>query len=118
LTFVDSKCTALTLQPARARQAAAAQPLGTRWPEYAAALDECVARVADFRPDCAVLSLGVDTLDEDPISGFRLQPGDFVEVGRKVAAMRLPTAIVLEGGYAIERIGAAVAGVLRGIAAD
>jgi acetoin utilization deacetylase AcuC-like enzyme len=91
-------------------------PLGTRWQEYRAALDVALAAIARYAPDALVVSLGVDTFEADPISGFRLTGGDFARLGDSLAAARLPTVLVQEGGYAVAEIGANVAGVLAAFA--
>lgn len=91
-------------------------PLGTRWQEYRAALDVALAAIARYAPDALVVSLGVDTFEADPISGFRLTSGDFARLGDSLAAARLPTVLVQEGGYAVAEIGANVAGVLAAFA--
>ncbi len=91
-------------------------PLGTRWPEYRAALDVALAAIARHAPDALVVSLGVDTFEADPISGFRVPCGDFARLGDRLAAARLPTVLVQEGGYAVAEIGANVAGVLAAFA--
>ena len=78
-----------------------------------AVLDE--ARAAAFGADALVVPLGVDTYDGDPISHFRLGPDDFPRIGTRLAALGLPTAVVMEGGYAVAAIGENVAAVLGGL---
>lgn len=87
-------------------------PRGTGWDEYAAALDTALRAIDDYRPDALVVSLGVDTFEGDPISAFRLGAERFPELGARLAALRLPTVLVQEGGYAVKAIGTNVAGVL------
>lgn len=91
-------------------------PWGTDGAAYAAALDAAIADIAAFGADALVVSLGVDTFAEDPISHFKLQRHDFTAIGRRVAALGRPTLFVLEGGYAVADIGANVAAVLTGFA--
>jgi acetoin utilization deacetylase AcuC-like enzyme len=91
-------------------------PLGTRWPEYRAALEVALAAIARYAPDALVVSLGVDTFEADPISGFRLTGEDYPRLGDCLAAAGLPTVLVQEGGYAVAEIGANVAGVLAAFA--
>ena len=73
-----------------------------------------MARIAGFRADALVVSLGVDTFAEDPISFFRLQSADFLAYGRMIGGCALPTLFVLEGGYAVDAIGINVVNVLTG----
>ncbi len=89
-------------------------PHGTTFAEWAAALDVACEAVAAFAPDRLVVSLGVDTFFEDPISQFRLSSGDYPAIGRRIGALGLPTLFVMEGGYAVEAIGVNAVGVLTG----
>jgi acetoin utilization deacetylase AcuC-like enzyme len=91
-------------------------PLGTRWPEYCAALDLAFAAIARHAPDALVVSLGVDTFESDPISAFKLNSADYRELGACLEARKLPTVLIQEGGYAVAEIGANVAGVLAAFA--
>ncbi len=78
------------------------------------ALDTACARVAAHRPDALVVSLGLDTFAGDPISRFQLQTGDFRRLGRRLQRLGLPTAFILEGGYAAAELGQNAAQVLQG----
>ncbi|MCZ2089887.1 MAG: histone deacetylase family protein [Burkholderiales bacterium] len=78
------------------------------------ALDTACARVAAHRPDALVVSLGLDTFAGDPISRFQLQTGDFRRLGRRLQQLGLPTAFILEGGYAAAELGQNAAQVLQG----
>lgn len=85
--------------------------------DWFAALDVAIARVASFRPDAVIVSLGVDTYEGDPISHFKLRTReDYPKLGERIAALTLPTLFILEGGYAVKEIGDNVAAVLRGFA--
>jgi acetoin utilization deacetylase AcuC-like enzyme len=87
-------------------------PWGTTGAQYLAALDAAIAQVAAFGADALVVSLGVDTFAEDPISHFRLLRDDFAGIGARIATLGHPTLYVMEGGYAVADIGANVAAVL------
>ena len=87
-------------------------PLGTRWSEYRAALAVALEAIGRYAPGALVVSLGVDTFERDPISGFKLAGPDYAQLGACLASARLPTVLVQEGGYAIAEIGANVARVL------
>ena len=56
-------------------------------------------------PDFFLISLGVDTFENDPISFFKLKSVDYFDVGRIISSLNLPTLFVTEGGYAINQIG-------------
>ena len=89
-------------------------PQGTTWATYGAALADACAVITAFRPDALVVSLGVDTYEHDPISGFRLTRDDFPRLGAAIATLARPTLFVMEGGYAVDDIGLNAVGVLQG----
>lgn len=88
-------------------------PRGTDWPTYQRALEQALEAIAAFAPTALVVSLGVDTFEQDPISAFALKEEHFPLIGKRLAALGLPTVLVQEGGYAVEAIGRNVAAVLR-----
>jgi acetoin utilization deacetylase AcuC-like enzyme len=89
-------------------------PAGASNAAWFDALETACERIRGFGPDALVVSLGVDTYVRDPLSKFRLDAPDYLTLGARLAAMRLPTLFVLEGGYAVPEIGANVTCVLRG----
>jgi acetoin utilization deacetylase AcuC-like enzyme len=89
-------------------------PPGTEFDAWQNALRAALLRIANFRADSLVVSLGVDTFAQDPISFFRLHCADFSHYGRMIGACALPTLFVLEGGYAVGEIGVNVVNVLSG----
>ena len=89
-------------------------PPGTGFDIWQLALQSALTRIAEFRADALVVSLGVDTFESDPISFFRLKSPDFSTYGRMIGACRIPTLFVLEGGYAVDEIGTNVVNVLEG----
>ena len=62
-----------------------------------------------------VVPLGLDTLEGDPISGFNLRSGDYLQLGRAIAQLGLPTVLTFEGGYAVEEVGMNTVNVLEGL---
>jgi acetoin utilization deacetylase AcuC-like enzyme len=89
-------------------------PAGTAWSAWSAALDSACETAAQYGPDAMVVSLGVDTFAKDPLGSFRLHSEDYLRAGARIARLARPTLFVMEGGYAIEQLGANVANVLRG----
>ena len=89
-------------------------PRGTDFGVWRTALDTALARILQFSPGALVVSLGVDTFENDPISFFKLKADDFTRYGRLIGALRLPTLFVLEGGYAVAEIGVNAVNVLQG----
>jgi len=84
---------------------------------YLAVLDRALAAVAEYAPRYLVLSAGFDTFGGDPIGDFALSTAAYPAIGRRIAALGLPTLVVQEGGYAIAALGENAAGLLRGLAA-
>ena len=78
------------------------------------ALEAACQRIAQHQPDALVVSLGLDTFAGDPISRFQLQPPDFERLGRRLQRLGLPTAFILEGGYAAAELGENAARVIDG----
>jgi acetoin utilization deacetylase AcuC-like enzyme len=89
-------------------------PWGTGFARWSEALADACARIADYRPDALVVSLGVDTFKDDPISQFELESADFLTVGGRLARLGLPTLFVMEGGYAVAEIGINAVNLLTG----
>ncbi len=85
-----------------------------KYDEWGEALETALGRIREFGADALVVSLGVDAFEFDPISFFLLETEDFVDCGGRISGLRLPTVIVMEGGYAIEEIGFNVVGFLEG----
>ena len=89
-------------------------PPRTSYAKWSEALGESFKQIRKFKPDALVVSLGVDTYKDDPISFFKLTSQDFVRYGAAIAGLKLPTLFVMEGGYAIEAIGVNTVNVLDG----
>ena len=89
-------------------------PRGTGIREYRPALDQALERIAGFGADLLVCSYGADTFGGDPISHFTLDTPDYPLVARRIASLDLPTLLVMEGGYAVDSLGANVAAFLSG----
>ena len=89
-------------------------PFGTGWDKWSASLEDACMKLAAYRPDIVVVSLGVDTFEKDPISQFKLKTEDYPKIGTRIARLGLPTLFVMEGGYAVEEIGVNAVGVLTG----
>jgi acetoin utilization deacetylase AcuC-like enzyme len=89
-------------------------PWGTEAPAWLDALEDGSRKISAFAPDALVVSLGLDTYKDDPISRFRLASDDYLEVGRRIRRLQIPTVFVLEGGYAIAALGVNAVNVLSG----
>jgi len=73
--------------------------------DYLEVLDKALNMIEDFSPDYLVLSSGMDAFDGDPLGTFHVTQNGFREIGRRIAALGLPTTIIMEGGYANEALG-------------
>jgi acetoin utilization deacetylase AcuC-like enzyme len=89
-------------------------PRGTALDAFRRAQGQALDAIARFGPGLLVVSFGADTWEGDPISAFRLATPDYALLARDIAAAGWPTAIVMEGGYAVEAIGRNVASFLAG----
>ena len=89
-------------------------PRGTGWEQYHPALERALEWVAAFDAELLIVSYGADTFAGDPISFFELEKSDYAPMARRIASLGLPTVIVMEGGYAVDALGANVAEFLSG----
>jgi acetoin utilization deacetylase AcuC-like enzyme len=92
-------------------------PKGTGFEKWYANLQQALQMVSDFAPQALVVPLGLDTYEGDPISGFKLKSADYIQVGRALASVQLPTVFTLEGGYAVADFGINTVNVLEGFQA-
>jgi len=72
--------------------------------EYLGALEKVMVEIQNYRPDALVVSLGFDAALGDPYGGFAITPAGFRQIGASVKALQLPTLLVQEGGYLLERL--------------
>lgn len=89
-------------------------PPGTGYAAWEEALKTALARIDAYGPDVVVISLGVDTFKDDPISFFKLDSDDYKRYGKRIAGLNRPTLFVMEGGYAVDEIGINAVNVLTG----
>jgi len=87
---------------------------GAKWDKYEEALSAAMKKLKKFAPDVVVVSLGLDTFKEDPISKFKLEHEDYLRMGEMIAGARKPTLFVFEGGYAVDALGINTVNVLTG----
>jgi acetoin utilization deacetylase AcuC-like enzyme len=74
-------------------------PAGTSDTGYLDALDQALGLVREFAPAQLVISAGMDIYSRDPLGHLKISTRGIGEIGQRIAALGLPTAIVLEGGY-------------------
>ena len=80
-------------------------PFGTDDTAYLSTLEKAIERISAFRPSSMVVSAGMDIYGEDPLGRIRITREGIRQIGRKIAALNLPTLAVMEGGYNNEALG-------------
>jgi acetoin utilization deacetylase AcuC-like enzyme len=84
--------------------------------DYAVAMAEALRMIVAFAPDAPlVISAGFDTFERDPIGDLALRTQDYREIGRMIAALRMPAIVLQEGGYAVDALGANAVALLTGL---
>jgi acetoin utilization deacetylase AcuC-like enzyme len=90
-------------------------PPGTDQQAYRETLGQALEAIRAFRPDFLVVSLGVDTVLEDPVGGLELPVESFPGLGGMIGTLAVPVLVVQEGGYSLRLAGPCVAGFLMGL---
>ncbi|MBI1795067.1 MAG: histone deacetylase family protein [Chloroflexi bacterium] len=80
-------------------------PAGTDDAAYLAALDKALELIMVYGPWSIVVSAGMDIYDGDPLGKFKVTRDGIREIGERIANLRLPTAVIMEGGYANNALG-------------
>lgn len=89
-------------------------PQGAGLAAFRPAQDRALEAIARFAPDLLVVSFGADTWESDPIAHFKLTTADYAVLARDIAACGWPSVIAMEGGYAVDALGANVSSLLSG----
>ena len=85
------------------------QPMGTGDEHWLEAVAAGIGRIRAFGADALVVSLGFDASEHEPLAALRVTEDGFARAGGAIAGLRLPAAIVQEGGYNTEVIGGLLA---------
>lgn len=72
---------------------------------YLQILNQALAFVRGFAPRYLVLSFGADIFEGDPLGDLAITTAGFAAIGERIAALGLPTLIIMEGGYNTEALG-------------
>ncbi len=75
------------------------------YPDYVERLDKAFKRIKKFQPDYLIIALGLDTAKGDPTGTWDFSFDNFMNTGKLIAALKLPTLIVQEGGYKNQSLG-------------
>ena len=89
-------------------------PQGTTLAAFRAAQATALDAIAAFGPDLLIVSFGADTWEGDPISHFKLATPDYAVLAADIAARGWPSVLLMEGGYAVDALGANLASFLSG----
>lgn len=89
-------------------------PRDTSFTQWQQSLTAALAELDEFSPQYLIVSLGVDTFENDPISFFKLTTADYFTTGAMIGELSIPTLFVMEGGYDIDEVGINVLEVLKG----
>lgn len=72
---------------------------------YLSVLEEALDLIRKFMPQYLVVSAGMDIYTDDPLGTIKVTTAGIGALGRRIAALDLPTVIVMEGGYNNEALG-------------
>ncbi|GAA5830144.1 hypothetical protein JCM11251_006895 [Rhodosporidiobolus azoricus] len=89
-------------------------PLVTDNESYLEALSEAAEKVKGWKPELLIVSLGVDTYIDDPLTDFHITLEAYPEMGKLIGKVGVKTLFLMEGGYCLDAIGHCVKGVLDG----
>jgi acetoin utilization deacetylase AcuC-like enzyme len=92
-------------------------PPGTGDSAFTAAVGQGLDAIASRRPAALIVSVGFDAQQGDPSANLAVSAAGFETVGRQVAALGLPTVLIQEGGYLVERLAANLTAFLAGLGA-
>jgi acetoin utilization deacetylase AcuC-like enzyme len=84
-------------------------PHGTGDAGYLDALLRGLDAIKRFAPGLLLVSLGFDASEHDPLGVLKLTASGFGEIARRIAAFRLPTVLIQEGGYLSDQLGGLLA---------
>ena len=91
---------------------------GASFAEYCEKLGVAVGRIVEFAPEFLLVSLGFDTFRLDPIGKFDIDVPDYETMARTVRGTPqlkdIPSIILLEGGYTVDKLGACMLSFLKG----
>jgi len=78
---------------------------GTADTHYLAALGQALSHLLEFAPEHLVISAGMDIYANDPLGKIAVTTEGIREIGKQISALKLPTVIVMEGGYNNQALG-------------
>jgi acetoin utilization deacetylase AcuC-like enzyme len=91
-------------------------PFGAADDAWLAAIANGFDAIRRFAPGALVVSLGFDASKDEPLNALAVTEEGFARAGAMIGELRLPTAIIQEGGYNVEVMGALLARFITGFA--
>jgi len=73
--------------------------------DWLGAIDTGVAAIRAFAPDALVVSLGFDASEHEPLNFLKVTAEGFARAAAAISALKLPAALIQEGGYNVDLIG-------------
>ena len=80
-------------------------PAGTDDAEYLETLNEALKLITVYSPSSIVISAGMDIYEGDLLGKFKITREGIREIGKRIAALNLPSLVVMEGGYDNDALG-------------
>jgi acetoin utilization deacetylase AcuC-like enzyme len=80
-------------------------PAGTGDDTYLSTVDRALEIIREYKPDSLVVSAGMDIYGSDPLGSFQVTTQGITEIGKRIAALSLPSVLIMEGGYNNEALG-------------
>ena len=68
-------------------------------------MDKAINIIRNFAPKNLVVSVGADIFEGDPLGKFKVTRKGFHYIGDRIANIRMPTLIIMEGGYNNHELG-------------
>lgn len=90
-------------------------PPGSGDGPFVAAVRQGLDAIALRRPAVLIVSVGFDAQQGDPSANLAASAAGFEAVGRHIAALDMPTVLIQEGGYLVERLGLNLTAFLTGL---
>jgi len=91
-------------------------PAGTDTAAYLSTLEMALDKINGFQPKFLVVSAGMDLYGGDPLGKFQVTRQGIAQIGSRIAALDLPSLVVMEGGYNNEALGENIVALLETLA--
>lgn len=78
-------------------------------------VEQAISYIEVYNPDVLIHILGFDVYYQDPQAKCHLETKDFEYLAQRILALGIPTIILVEGGYCIERLGDNMMSFMKGL---